>query len=267
MPKVNATPCTPALRRVALEACRAAGIACHAAAGLCRDSDLGLQTVRAARCAEGLMRSVTAIASAPAAAPTKATPGPSTEKKFMSKNGMTKDKDKGKDRDSMDVDVARPAQPRRRRRKQALRADAPTSVPPSELNDEWADEVASKSAQGIVPAVPPLYDLPVAGVRRPLVARLSSSRSPRRSSPAPTATTATAAAPGSLRAGCIALIEGLVSRPELDQSLVELTRLDANASRWVCRSKGGEQLRITPDKLKVILEDHQCFQRLRYEAT
>ena len=82
------------------------------------------------------MRSVTAIASAPAAAPTKATPGPSTEKKFMSKNGMTKDKDKGKDRDSMevvDVDVARPAQPCRRRRKQALRADAPTSVPPSEL--------------------------------------------------------------------------------------------------------------------------------------
>ena len=52
------------LRRAALEACRAAAITCHAAAGLCRDANLGLQLVRAARCAEGLMRSAAAVASA-----------------------------------------------------------------------------------------------------------------------------------------------------------------------------------------------------------
>ena len=53
-----------ALRRAALEACRAAAITCHAAVGLCREANLGLQSVRAARCAEGLMRSAAAVASA-----------------------------------------------------------------------------------------------------------------------------------------------------------------------------------------------------------
>ena len=52
------------LAQVALEACRAAVIACHAASGLCRAA--GLQaSVKAAHCAEGLMRSAVATASAP----------------------------------------------------------------------------------------------------------------------------------------------------------------------------------------------------------
>ena len=92
------------------------------AAGLCRDSELGLPAVRAARCAEGLMRSIAAIASAPTAAPapSQASTGPSPEKN-TSKGSSPKDKYKEKDTESMEVmgvDSAMPLLPRRRRRRQ-----------------------------------------------------------------------------------------------------------------------------------------------------
>ena len=55
---------TEILKRAALEACRAASLACHAASGLCRDAQLAVP-VRICRSAQGLMRSATALATAP----------------------------------------------------------------------------------------------------------------------------------------------------------------------------------------------------------
>ena len=45
-----------------------------------------------------------------------------------------------------------------------------------------------------------------------------------------------------------------------------LHEVDPKIGRWVCRTKGGEQLRISPNKLVVIAEDHQRFMKLRFEA-
>ena len=62
-------------------------------------------------------------------------------------------------------------------------------------------------------------------------------------------------------AGRIATIQGVVSRPGMDQKLVELKEFEASAGRWVCRIKGGEQLRIRPEKLVPTAETGQKFLR------
>ena len=172
------------------------------------------------------------------------------------------------------------ALPRRRRRQRRGRAGVGTAPagPASgsagmEFDDSRADRVVAAPSslavvhpQGVAPPVD--GDAAVRG-RRPLVARRSGSRSPRRASPsgaASSAASAAAASPPVLLAGRVATIQGLVSRPELDHVLVDLKKFDASAGRWICSTQGGEQLRILPEKLKPIEETHQKFSRLRYEA-
>ena len=116
--------------------------------------------------------------------------------------------------------------------------------------------VAVVHPQGVVPPVE--SDAAVRG-RRPLVARRSGSRSPRRASPKGAGSAAAAAAaapPPALLVGRVAIIQGLVSRPELDHALVDLKKFDSSAGRWICSTQGGEQLRILPEKLKPIEETH-----------
>ena len=74
---------------------------------------------------------------------------------------------------------------------------------------------------------------------------------------------AAAAAAPSLLAGRVATIKGLVSRPELEGFLVVLDAQDAATNRWICHTRGGEQLRILPEKLVPIPEEGQKFKKLR----
>ena len=156
-----------ALRRAALEACRAAALTCHAAAGLCRDASLGQQSVRAARCAEGLMRSAAAVVSAAPAPDAMADGGASKLVKVKEFEKCKGKKEKGKNMDMgngkgmVDDEVmcvpCGPAQPRRRRRRdRATLVVAPPAVPAvladAELDDAWADVVG---AAGRVVVVPP----------------------------------------------------------------------------------------------------------------
>ena len=287
-------PCAPmpmskatsgdSLRRAALEACRAAAITCHAAAGLCRDANLGLQSVRAARCAEGLMRSAAAVASAAHAPDGKVDEGASKlekEKKFekaKGEKGNTKDlsKDKGTDDDDGMCVPPGPAQPRRRRRRdRALRAVAPPFVPAAladaELDDAWADEVAVSSSLAVSSWVVPPFIGPAAdAARRPLIARRSSSRSPRRPSPERSSDAVDAAPVASaLLQGRVATVEGLVSRPELDQGLVHLKEFDAKAGRWVCQLAGvsscGSSLRSSSRFQKITSGFRSCDSMLGEE--
>ena len=84
---------------------------------------------------------------------------------------------------------------------------------------------------------------------------------PRNISPRPRAVEPSAAAASAppLLAGRVATIIGLVSRPELVQ--------DKTSGRWICRVKGGEQLRLLPVRLVPIAETGQQFSRLRYDAS
>ena len=251
--------------KLVLEATRGAVIAVHAATGLARGN---VQALRLLRAAEGLCRTAVAVLQA----------GSGAQKTGQSERGSSKDKDKDKGKDKgkgkdMDVDPAKHLPPRSRRRrprrKQALRAAAPEFVPPADLDDEWADQIGPRYPVGparfLAPAAPP----PEAGQpAEPPGAARTSSRSPRRSSGlAPGAAVASAGpAPASPRAGRIATLHGLVSRPDLDQAYVLLHEVDPKTGRWICRTKGGEQLRISPNKLVVIPEDHQRFMKLRFEA-
>ena len=86
--------------------------------------------------------------------------------------------------------------------------------------------------------------------------------------PVSVAPVAAAAAPGlplALLAGQVATIKGLVSRPELEGVLVALGVQDKDSGRWICHAKGGEKLRILPEKLVPIAADVQKFSRLRYD--
>ena len=49
--------------------------------------------------------------------------------------------------------------------------------------------------------------------------------------------------------------------------LVVLDVQDMTSGRWICRTKGGEQLRIFPEKLVPLAETGQKFSRLRYDAS
>lgn len=227
------------------------------------------------------MRSSVAIASAPPSVKADLGASDNVKAKKSEKKGMSKDNGKetgkGKVKDSdVGMGVAPPgpgALPRRRRRGRVLRAAAPPFVPSTELNDEWADGVvaAPLAQSGVLPpreeVVPPHDgDVAVRG-RRPLIARRSGSRSPRRSSPrdaSPTPCAAAAPLPLVLLEGRVATIVGLVSRPELDGALVVLKEFVASAGRWICTLSGGEQLRILPVKLVPIAETGQKFMMLRF---
>ena len=257
--------------KLAVEASRGAVIAVHAAGGLARGH---VQALRLLRAAEGLCRSAVAVLQA-------------EDCKSKKTNGMGKDKnkkdagkDKGKDFDEgMGVAPKEPgAQPRRRRRRgraPAAAAAAPVVVP--EFDDSWTDEDrVAAPAQLLTLSLrvaagdedcPPLDDAAVRG-RRPLVARRSGSRSPRRPSRKPGSVwPAAAAEPPPLLAGRVATIRGLVSRPELENVLVALDGYDEGSGRWICHVNGGEKLRILLEKLVPIAEDGQKFSRLRYDTS
>jgi hypothetical protein len=245
--------------KLVVEASRGAVIAVHAAGGLARGH---VQALRLLRAAEGLCRGAVAVLQADGSKCEK-TKGVGKDK---DKKDTGKGKGKGKDSDvGMGVAPKEPgAQPRRRRRGRApAAAAAPVAVP--EFDDSWADGVH------VAPPVPaqPLDDAAARG-RRPLVARHSGSRSPRRLSPMPASVAPVAAAaahglPLALLAGRIATIKGLVSRPKLENVLVALDVQDMESGRWICHIKGGEKLRILPEKLVPIAEDGQKFSRLRYD--
>lgn len=246
--------------KLVVEASRGAVIAVHAAGGLARGH---VQALRLLRAAEGLCRSAVAVLQA------------SGSKKDTGK-GKDKDqkdlgKGKGKDSDvGMGIVPPQPvAQPRRRRRGRARAAVAPAAVPefvgsgaggvvvapqPLLLAIPLRAAPAAVGAVAGVEVVPPLDEVAARG-RRPLVARRSGTRSPRRS-PSP-----------ALLAGRVAFIKGLVSRPELESVLVVLDELDVISGRWICRVKGGEQVRILPEKLLPISESGQKFSKLRYESS
>ena len=82
---------------------------------------------------------------------------------------------------------------------------------------------------------------------------------------APVAAAAAERLPLALLAGHVATIKGLVSRPELENVLVVLDVQDEFSSRWICHVKGGEKLRILPEKLVPIAEDGQKLSRLRFD--
>ena len=237
--------------KLVVEASRGAVIAVHAAGGLARGH---VQALRFLRAAEGLCRSAVAVLQAVDSKKTKGK-GKDNDKKDTGK-GKGKDSDEG-----MGVAPTVPgAQPRRRRRGRARAAAAPAVVP--EFDDSWADgvRVAAPPAQPLALPLraaageeggPPLDDAAVRG-RRPLIVRRSGSRSPRRLSPDPAAALSSLA----LLAGRVATIKGLVSRPELDTSV-----------RWICHVKGGEQLRILPEKPVPNAENGQKFSRLRDDSS
>lgn len=230
------------------------------------------------------MRSSAAVASAPSVVKVDGRASDikkeTKSEKIDRKQSKAKDTGKGMDKDAdVGMGIVPPgpaALPRRRRRRgRALRAGAPPFVPGAEFDDSWADGVvaATPALSGVLlpreVVVPPLdADAAVRG-RRPLIARRSGSRSPRRSSPgAASPPPAAAAAPPvlALLEGRVATIQGLVSRPELERVIVDLKKFDASAGRWICSTKGGEQLRILPDKLQPIAESGQQFMRLRFGA-
>ena len=68
-----------------------------------------------------------------------------------------------------------------------------------------------------------------------------------------------------LLAGQVATIKGLLSRPDLEDVLVVLDEQDVLSGRWICHVKGGEKVRILPEKLVPIAEDGQKLSRLRYD--
>jgi hypothetical protein len=205
------------------------------------------------------MRSAIAMAAASSGAQSKVNEVP---EKNGSKMSMDKDKGKveGKD-ENVVMDSGATRRRRRRRRKPTcgsalsgpLAPEASATDDAIEFDDAWADTPMQS---------PPLVEVTsVAKPRRTLRARGSGSRSPRRSSPGEATDAST-----KLVAGRLALIQGLKSRPELDDCLTELKSYDAAAGRWTCLMSDAEQLRIVPDKLLPIEESHQVFQRLRYNA-
>ena len=294
--------------KLVVEASRGAVIAVHAAGGLARGH---VQAQRLLRAAEGLCRSAVAVlqtdvsmckknkgvsqdkpSNGPPASHTgrgdKPSNGPPASNRGRGGKGGSKTSDgppasgrgrggkgTGKDSDEgMGVTPTGPrAQPRRRRRGRAPVAAAAPVVP--EFDDSWADGVhVAPPAQALAL---PLDDAAVRG-RRPLVARHSSSRSPRRLSPVgPAPAVADAAEPlpledaeplsPALLAGQVATIKGLLSRPDLEDVLVVLDEQDVLSGRWICHVKGGEKVRILPDKLAPIPESGQKFSRLRYDTS
>ena len=279
--------------KLVVEASRGAVIAVHAAGGLARGH---VQAQRLLRAAEGLCRSAVAVLQTdvskckknkgvsqdkPSNGPpasnrgrggkggSKTSDGPPASGRGRGGKGTGKDSDEG-----MGVTPTGPrAQPRRRRRGRAPVAAAAPVVP--EFDDSWADGVhVAPPAQALAL---PLDDAAVRG-RRPLVARHSSSRSPRRLSPVgPAPAVADAAEPlpledaeplsPALLAGQVATIKGLLSRPDLEDVLVVLDEQDVLSGRWICHVKGGEKVRILPDKLAPIPESGQKFSRLRYDTS
>ena len=213
----------------------------------------------------------------------KTSDGPPASGRGRGGKGTGKDSDEG-----MGVTPTGPrAQPRRRRRGRAPVAAAAPVVP--EFDDSWADGVhVAPPAQALALPLraaaedevsPPLDDAAVRG-RRPLVARHSSSRSPRRLSPQPVGPAPAVADAAeqlplenaeplslALLAGQVATIKGLVSRPELEDVLVVLDEQDVLSGRWICHVKGGEKSRILPEQLVPIAEDGQKFSKLRYDSS
>jgi hypothetical protein len=259
-------------RKVVVEATRGALIAVYAAAGLARKQATALRLLRAA---EGLCRTAVAVLQTDGGTETDKGTGAGKDKQDTGK-GKNKDSNEGKD-----TQQKTGTQPRRRRRR-ASAAAAP-DLEDVELDDAWADGVnVAPAASGIalpgrdapaavgpvaVPGVVPPPTGEEIRQRRPLVARRSGTRSPRAKKPLPdNAWQGFSPVPLSpvLQAGRVATIRGLVSRPELEDVLVVLDECDKRSGRWICHTKGGEQLRILPEKLVPIAENGQEFMRLRF---
>ena len=295
--KGQAVPKPEALKtaeqRVALEALRAAALAVHNAAGLCRAAQLPL-AARTSRVAEGMVRSAislvqAAAGKAPAASVAQAAASgaqATAEKKKKEKN-IAKGKDKGKDLVSQDMDTDAP-RGRARLRGRPQPANAASLVLPSsseapcdcEIDDAWADGLsgrglgaASRAAAARPPpspAGPPGADTkPLGATQAPRrgAARASHSRSPRReASHGSDAAGSSPAAEAHLVKGAIASIKRLDARPDLGGALVELVDYDSAAGRWRCKLQSGESLRILPAKLQGVLSKFQDTTRRRFEG-
>ena len=268
----------PLESKLLLELTRGAALAVHAAAGSAR----GHRAARLLRAAEGLCRSAAALLQLPPAGDTSKqgkddnNNGKGTSKK--DKKDKTSEKDRTAAGDKDEAQQAPGAQRRRPRRRRAPAA-APPGSPDADFDDSWADGVV---AFGPAPAPlgAPLLALPALPApataeatpqpRSPPPASRTGSRSPRRLSaqaarPAPE-TDASAAPPPALLAGCLATLQRLVKRPDLERTLVELSRFDASVDRWVCLTSRGEQLCIRPSNLLPVPENGQRFQRLRFAS-
>ncbi len=238
--------------RLAIEATRGAAIAAHAAAGLARGQ---AQALRLLRAAEGLCRGAVATLRAAEVA----------KKKGGSVGKGKEDKDKGTgDNLAGTTEPALPPAQRGRRRWRRPRSRAAGTCAAVELDDDgWADEATVAPRLPDVVAGHSVGDR-AAGPRRPLEARRGS-RSPRRAVEA--VSVASAGASPELLGGRIAIVRTLVSRPELSTSLVELLAYDVQAGRWLCRTPGGERLRLLPAKLTPTAEAGQKFLRRRWAAS
>ena len=257
MSQVNATSASGAVvGRAALEALRAAGIACHNAAGLCRDAGLP-QALKATRVAEGMMRSAVALALVAASAGKKAGPAEGRSKEDI----PTDDKGEGVDNVDGAMDTQGPAcrARRRRRRKKTAAVVAVVADASEDIDDAWADKVK------VAPKLELAAGLPGGGAVGASAARprLFGSRSPQRRHAAGSCS-ASGAVP--FQAGQLAIVSGLSSRPDLNDVGVMLNSFDAASGRWVVLTAVNEQLRILPEKLREVPVHEQELWKLTFKA-
>lgn len=222
-----------------VEAARAVALSAHCAAGLAAAARLRT-AARLLRSAEALARSAVAALTCPLPPPADAAgpAGPPAAPSARARRRRTK-KEKG----NMDVD--------------------PMAVKMQSVAVAGGDPVTAA-----LPAAPPSRfsagaAVFVPGAMRTLRAQLSRERSPRRPSPPPSASSAspssatsptTTVGAGGFTVGQTAVLDGLVSRPELSGCHVMLRAFDAAASRWaVALDATAEVIRVKTFNLKPLV--------------
>ena len=266
-----------AQRKTALSVVRSVQLAIHSAAGLVKDVDV--ESLRLLRVCEGLVRAAAGRLEAlgrstlveaeketakSAKADDKANTQPFQDKGKGKKGKKKKAKNNRNDADMNEGNADLPTAV-------ALSSAAATFVPlQTGLDDEWADSLPqvfgpAPAPVGYASSLPESASSSGPPGPRMLVARRSGSRSPRGEDlliqPSPSAEGASP-----LLAGHIAAIVGLESRPELAGAHVVLVEFDPATSRWICRTKSKEKLRIKPEKLQSFTPGLQKFAQRKFEA-
>ena len=211
-----------------VEAARAAALAAHCAAGLAASAGLR-PAARLLRTAEALSRSAVAALTCPS---------PSLPAAVAGSAG------------SPAVPSARARRRRNKKQKEEMSASAvPMDVAQSPAAVDGASKVALAAPPPVLSAVASAF---VPGKERTLKAQTSRERSPRRCSPPPSASSASAlvgtvsgsASIGLFTVGQTAMLGGLESRPELTGS-VSILSYDSVAGRYaVTVDATGEKIKV-----------------------
>ena len=219
-------------------------MACHAAAGLCRDAQL-VSSERAARCAEGLLRSAVALATAPASACTTTPRSRSASRARAGRGGVHADGGGGRDAQLPGRSAA--AAPagtqgtvpqKKRRKKRQKKAEA--------AGQDKEFLVGASSCLAAAAAAPSSAASPSLGSRRELVKKDSRERSRRRLAAPAGAAPAEASdevMPASLRPGVTARLVGLVKRPGLNVAVVTWVPFgEQRGAEWPLRRGAARRL-------------------------